>query len=307
MPDLAAHALQAKRESKYVEFKERFNPSSAEDWCEIVKDIVAIANSGGGALVIGVKNDGSPSGADVTSTLELDPAVLTDKIKKYTRRDFSAFQIHDADKEGSRIAILVIDEAQPSFVFEEPGTYSTSDGKQKTAFSRGTIYVRHGAKSEPMTNADMFQANERLLELFRKEWIGKVKKVVEAPLGSKISVQDSTVRQTSDPTAAPVRIVNDPTAPAYRLQKPDDYFPHRGKELIARVNGMLDGGIRINTRDLLAVRRVHNIDDNPDFFYKGKFGSPQYSDACADWLVERYRVNPRFFEEARIAFRGDLG
>jgi hypothetical protein len=214
--------------------------------------------------------------------------------------------MQEEEKDGSQVALLLIDEAQPPLVFEEPGTYSTNDGKQKTVFSRGTIYVRHGAKSEPMTNADIFHANERLLELFRKEWIGKVKKVVEAPLGSNVLMQDSTVRQTSDPTAAPVRIVNDPTAPAYRLQKPDDYFPHRGKELLAKINGMLGDGVRINAHDLLAVRRVHKIDDNPDFFYKGKFGSPQYSDACAEWLVEKYRANPRFFEDARSAFRGDL-
>jgi len=48
MPDLIQKALTAKRESKSVEFKETFDPTSPGDWCEVVKDIVAIANSGGG-------------------------------------------------------------------------------------------------------------------------------------------------------------------------------------------------------------------------------------------------------------------
>lgn len=46
-PD-TSKALTAKRESKHIEFKEGFNPSEARDWCEIIKDIVAMANSGGG-------------------------------------------------------------------------------------------------------------------------------------------------------------------------------------------------------------------------------------------------------------------
>src|ERR1700730_6861073 len=43
MPDLAEGALNAKRESKYVESKERFDPRSAGDWCEVIKDIAVIA------------------------------------------------------------------------------------------------------------------------------------------------------------------------------------------------------------------------------------------------------------------------
>ena len=50
MSHLIQKALSAKRESKYVEFKQSFDPNSAREWCEIIKDIVAIANSGAGLL-----------------------------------------------------------------------------------------------------------------------------------------------------------------------------------------------------------------------------------------------------------------
>jgi len=70
----------AKRESKYVDFKERFDVNSSKDWCEIIKDIVAMANSRGGCILIGVKNDGTSSEFDVTNILNLDPAQVTDKI-----------------------------------------------------------------------------------------------------------------------------------------------------------------------------------------------------------------------------------
>ena len=78
-------AKSAKRESKYIEFKEKFDVQSSQHRCEIVKDIVAISNSGGGCILFGVNNDGSPSGYDISSFLELDPAIITDKIAKVYR------------------------------------------------------------------------------------------------------------------------------------------------------------------------------------------------------------------------------
>ena len=54
MDRLISKALNAKRESKYIEFKSEFNPDSPQDWCEIIKDIVALANTGGGVIIFGV-------------------------------------------------------------------------------------------------------------------------------------------------------------------------------------------------------------------------------------------------------------
>src|ERR1700745_3001494 len=41
----------AKRESKTVDFKTAFDPDRASDWCELIKDMVAVANSGGGTIL----------------------------------------------------------------------------------------------------------------------------------------------------------------------------------------------------------------------------------------------------------------
>jgi len=41
---LLERAKTAKRESKYVGFKEKFDIYSSQDWCEIIKDIVAMYN-----------------------------------------------------------------------------------------------------------------------------------------------------------------------------------------------------------------------------------------------------------------------
>jgi hypothetical protein len=82
--DPAAAARQAKRESKYVDFKESFDPADKGEWCELLKDLVAMANSGGGIVVVGWNDKGQHSGKPVNAVLDLDPATITDKFVKYT-------------------------------------------------------------------------------------------------------------------------------------------------------------------------------------------------------------------------------
>lgn len=73
------------KESAIVDFKECADFSSLKDQREIVKDIVSMANSGGGYILFGIKDDGTLSNIDVSPILNLDPAKLTDQIKKRYR------------------------------------------------------------------------------------------------------------------------------------------------------------------------------------------------------------------------------
>jgi len=185
--DLSLKApLSAKRESKRLDFKERFDPNQASDWCYIVKHIVAMANSGGGIIIFGIKNNGLPSGHDVSNVLEVDPAHFIDQIAKYTGNQFDNLVIYEADKKGAKIAILKVGAVSPPMVFIQPGTYATEDGKQKSVFSKGTVYFRHGAKSEPGNSEDLKKWLEKELNLVKKSWLRNVRKVVNAPIGHKV-------------------------------------------------------------------------------------------------------------------------
>lgn len=299
MSQLIDRALKAKRESKYIDFKSSFDPQVAGEWCELIKDIVAISNTGGGVILIGLENDGNPSGESVQAVLNLDHATVVDKIRKYTGDEFSEIEIHEAKKQEHTIAIIEIAGVKVPLVFENVGTYEVLPGKQKTAFSRGTVYFRHGAKSEPGTTEDIRTVIERQLESIRREWLDGVRKVVNAPEGSSVSIFSGEVKESRSPDATPIRLVDDPNAPGYRLIDHDTTYPHRQTELIDVVNGMLPNNVEINTYDVLAVRRTCNIDDDPRFCHTPKFGSPQYSDGFAQWIVEQYKQNNNFFHEAR--------
>jgi len=183
-------------------------------------------------------------------------------------------------------------------VFTSPGTYDIGGGKQKTAFSRGTVYFRHGPKSEPGTSEDLRAALNRELDRVRSSWLDGITKVVTAPVGATISVLPGEVKLSGAEGATSMRLVNDETAPAFKAYRTDLLYPYRQKEVVARVNELL-AGPKITAHDVYCVRKAHGVDAQPNFFYKPQFSSPQYSDAFAEWMIEQYRAATDFFRKAR--------
>lgn len=302
MSKLVDKGLKAKRESKFVDFKRSFNPSDAGEWCELVKDIVAMANTGGGVILIGLENDGTPSNEDVSSVITMDDATVVDKVRRYTSVEFSSIEVHGVEKEGYPVAAIEVAEVEIPMIFQNVGTYQVSDKKQKTAFSRGSIYFRHGSKSEPGNSDDLRKVIDRHVESMRREWMDGVRKVVKAPPGSTVSVFRGEVRESKDPSAAPIRLVDDPASPGYRLIDHDTTYPYRQKELIGVVNAMLPSGVEINSHDILAIRRVYDIDSDYRYCHEPKFASPQYSDAFAEWIVDQHKRDNDFFQKVRAQF-----
>lgn len=296
-------AKTASRESKALDFKDRFDPNSAAEWIELLKDVAAMANSGGGIIVIGAKNNGDASGADVGPILALDPAKVTDKVFAYTDEHFAGFEVHPLRRGGKKVAAIIIGAVGSPLVFSKPGTYATSEKDQKNAFSKGTVYFRHGAKSEPATGTDLARFIAREVDRVRKRWLGGIRRVVSAPPGAEIAVFQ---RAGSDDFGRPtkVRFTDDPGAPVFGKLDPDHDWPHRQKELIQEVNKRLPKKAVINPYDVQCVKAMYAINqkDSPQFAHLPKFGSLQYSDAFVDWLVTQHASNLKFFEETRARF-----
>ena len=139
-------ALAAERESKHIDFKSKIDFSEPGAWCELIKDIIAMANSGGGAIVIGCDNRGGAVSADISSVLSLDLATITDQVYKYTGMQFSEIEIVEKMRQRHRVGIILVNPVTVPIVFTKPGTYRIDDRLQKTAFSAGSVYFRHGSK-----------------------------------------------------------------------------------------------------------------------------------------------------------------
>ena len=109
--ELESEALTATGESTAIDFKGQFNPTAKGEWCELIKDIVAIANSGGGSILFGLDDNGQPTGLDCTEILRCDPADITNKIFSYTGKHFADFRLIPIQRDVLRFGCLLIQAA----------------------------------------------------------------------------------------------------------------------------------------------------------------------------------------------------
>lgn len=290
-------------ESAELEFKSTFAPDSAQDWCELVKDIVAIANSGGGVIVFGIEDDGSPSIGNIDHILDLDPAVFGDKISKYTGRRFTDLLINEKQLQGKAVCVLIVGSSPLPLVFENPGAYSIAGtNQQRTAFGRGTVYFRHGPKSEPGSTHDLQLALERELARVHTDWLENVRKLVEAPLDATVQVVYSAPVSESNRSLS-YRLTSDPSAPLVKELDPNSTHPYRQKEVVQKLNSHLVNAGLITPHDIQCIRRVHQIESKAEFCYRPRFGSCLYSEAFVAWVVSEFQNNDSFFRQAREHFR----
>jgi Putative DNA-binding domain len=292
-------ALSATVESDRVDFKREFDPSGDGDWCEILKDIMAMGNSGGGAIVIGVDRAGTSIGVGGNFYKSVDPATVGDKIRKYTGGSDPRCTVHAAKRHNVDILILVIGECSTPVAFAKAGTYMTGQ-KAKCAFHEGTFYFRHNSKSEPGTTEDLARAIEREIGRRRAEWLGNIRQVMEAPAGSKFTIGSQAVTVTNSPDSPVVRLSNDPDAARVTYRSRDATHPYRFKALLAEVNKRLPEGVSVSTGELQAVRRAYQADSEPNWVDIAKYSSNQYSDAYVDWLVQQFSGDRRFGAKARM-------
>ena len=273
-------AANATRSSKRVALQD------SVDYVALVRDVAALANSGGGVIVL----DGVAG---------VDEELLHERLSEYAEPEFEGFEVEPVSRNGRpSVAVVVEGVGNMPLVFTRTGHV---DGEH-VAFVRGGLYFRHGAKSEAATGDDVRDFIRRQLDATRTQWLANIRQVMHAPDGAEVAVVETAERdEEGRPTM--IRLTTDPHAPLYGQVDPDHSHPYRQKEVINEVNARLGEGA-VNAFDVLSVRRVHAISEQtrPEFVHVPKFGSPQYSDAFIEWLVAERERDPRFFEKAKASY-----
>jgi hypothetical protein len=250
-----------------------FDSNSEHDWCELLVDITALANSGGGQIVV--------RGA-------IDEKEIVRRLANYTGSDF-------AD-----VALCSVDSTHEAAVAITVGAALFPIGVAQA----GSFHFRHGERSEPGTTADMRAFIERLLRRMRRRWLRGIRRALMRPIGydATAAPKRTTAKRIRLERAVlqPVRIVSDPNAPALQPQDVDRLYPWRQKDLLQELNNRI-GRRLLTTYDIQAVRRHHQLDERPDFVFHLPGAGRRYSPALADWILEQFHRDPDFFHDARVA------
>lgn len=302
---LLERAKIATSETRILDFKGECE-TSTEGWCGILKDIIAMANTGGGILVFGCESDGSPSGKDCSHILKIDVAAFTDKVYSYTGFHFSEMEVATVTR-GDRVCpVLIIGEVDVPVPFTRPGEYEIIIKEKpikKTAFAAGAVYFRHGSKSEPATRADLENWIARRIAKERKNWLQGVKKVVTAPIGHIVQVVPPGAKLELVTDGMKVQYSNDPSAIKVMAPQIDKTHPHKRQRLINLVKK--SSGKTLGLHDVTVLNHHLNVfHDHPEFANRPHVSSsPQYSDLYVDYLASRLKDDPTVITKARAVYK----
>lgn len=291
-----------KQETEQIDFKREFVPSSKGSYCEIIKDVVALANSGGGAILIGLDDFGVCCPFEEEALRVLDSADVANKIHTYTGKHFASFELKWINRGSKYCFAILVHATDVPLIFIKDGAYSDVKGKERFAFRKGVIYFRHGTKSEPGHSDDLIKWRDRSLDKIRKNWMEGVVKVVETSGLGEISVFNS------NETTSNVRFTSDPNAPAARPTNLDESHPFRENQLVEYVLERANGLKKFSGHDVRCIKLNYKIspETRPDFTVKPHaIASPQYSPEFGSWIVSEIDSKPDFISDARQAFKNN--
>jgi hypothetical protein len=297
--DPVVRALEAQRQSKHVVFRAAIDPTSDAQWCELVRDLVALANTDGGVLVLGVDRHGMPVGLDPAAFHALSRASVTERVRSHTGYDLPELSVRRLEKGGRALLAFIVERTHAPIPISKAGAAADGRASQLVA---GAVYVRRGGRSVPATRSDMSAMIERRLDDERAAWRHRLLEMTRVPARLHVTETIGDVKQVTDPSAPAIRIVDQPDAPAYRMENPDAVYPYRQKELIARLRELLGEllpeGTAVSAHTILSINWAHGTRERPEWTYHPKFGSVQYNEAFAQWIVDQVRKDPAFLEKA---------
>src|SRR5947209_710455 len=147
-------ALDATRQSKSLAFAAL--PASEPEWQNLIRDLVAIANTAGGIMLVEMDHKGIPLRTRPNAQV-IAPEEITARLPT-----FQDFRIQTVTKNGKQITAIIIGHAPTPIV------------------ENGIVYIRRGGKTKPADTKDLQHATEKLLKQMRRELISLVREITKA-------------------------------------------------------------------------------------------------------------------------------
>lgn len=299
---LLEKAKKNRTETKDVEFKQEFDISSTHDFVELTKDFVAMANSGGGIILIGVDNNCTPSGFYVTDVLNIDTADITKKIKRFIGSEKIDFDIYETTIDEEIIAVINVYPVDYPIIFEIEGSYPHGIKGTKIAFHKGTLYFRNTGESETGNFNDLRKFVEDKIDKIRRDWLDGIKKVTTAPIGSIVSVhqkdKEILIPETIDRSIMEVQISNDPKAKEVKGVNTNLTHPYRLREFTKKMNKKLGGIPKVKENTIKKILDLYKLKNDLSFYFSPLHSSPQYSEKFFNFILERHEKDKTFFSTA---------
>ena len=159
-----------------LELKLVLDPRVQRDRLRLVKEIVAMANTKGGRILVGVADDGERVGIPEGDRVNWDGALLGDLVEKYIVPDRVevgiAFRRGGCASGRMVVELTVPQHGDPPLVVSKDGTEGS-----KTFFRKGAVLVRNNTKVELASRSDFVRWKKE----DRKQVFDGVKEILLSP------------------------------------------------------------------------------------------------------------------------------
>ncbi len=174
-------------EGDHVDLKSDIDLDDAGAMMELVKDLIAIANSGGGLIRIGM-TELAADGIDGEKLTKLDGAKISDQVNRYVSPKKVHVEHNVADIGGGRVLIdlTISSSGKYPLVVSRLANYQRN-GRQISVMRPGEIYVRHGAKSELASYEDIVAMIDNAVNQRREEFLQNIQRLAWLPEGSQVA------------------------------------------------------------------------------------------------------------------------
>ena len=143
-------------ESTSIDLKLDFDPSSPKAWLDLIKDVVAISNAGGGIIRFGENEINSP-GLDRRVVDALDSSDITSKVESAVSpgRVILAHTVSPIGEDRFIVDIVIEPSLEKPLIITRTGNYQSDNRKSKTVYAPGDIFARHGTSNRKISYDDM--------------------------------------------------------------------------------------------------------------------------------------------------------
>lgn len=164
---------------------------------ELIRHIVAMANSGGGTIVLGVRRDGDVVGLPREAD-RFEAAELMELVATHVRPDRVELTVTSIEQPADRsvVEISVLGHPEPPLVMARAGVYhrgggigpEEGDGTAVEVFAANQVVVRRNGRSEIARRSDYVGWRSEAIDDLRRELYERLALVVEAPRGATVRV-----------------------------------------------------------------------------------------------------------------------
>ncbi|MFA4828784.1 MAG: ATP-binding protein [Thermodesulfovibrionales bacterium] len=214
-------------ETTYIDYKESFDPNEQREWLNIIRDILAFANTCGGYIVFGVRDKTFEKvGVEEKDWKQLvDPDSIHKRINAYIQPPLTSLTSKHLMIDGMNFIILHIPESLGNtHIVVKEGKFIDNNKKEVIRLRKGEIFVRRSGSSQLIEPIDLEGVINRRITFFKDSLLSKISRIVEAPLErdvliiekgqEEITAKGNKYILSNHPEAVPIKGVSMTETPA---------------------------------------------------------------------------------------------